>query len=278
MRVELITAPTVEPISLASAKTFMRVDPDLTDEDELIRDLITAAREQLEQETGRAFAVQTLLASFDGFPKDSFFTIATCAADFCGGRSNMMMPTGMNKRYQPMIIRFTWPVRQAGFYISGSWPSIHSAPGSVRVEYTAGYTATDGEGEEASEIIPSRARTMILYLAAHYYETPGRGGTGHNINRNTDDGEAPGGAVSDVLQRTYLWLIIAHRILRFQGKLYLMSFDTNTDFEEIAVLKEVATVRGKFTPITGRETMRAEKVDQEMRATFRGAVPAVVDE
>lgn len=65
-RLKLVTAPAEEPITLAEAKTHLRVDA--SDEDALITSLIVAARRAAEQRTGRALVTQTWEASCDEFP------------------------------------------------------------------------------------------------------------------------------------------------------------------------------------------------------------------
>jgi len=62
------TPPISEPISLADVKNFIRTIPDDDSEDEaIIIPLITAAREFLENATGRSLARQTLTASLQNF-------------------------------------------------------------------------------------------------------------------------------------------------------------------------------------------------------------------
>jgi uncharacterized phiE125 gp8 family phage protein len=53
----LIAGPGEEPVSLAEAKAFCRIDG--TDEDALVSALITAARLHVESITGRALLTQT---------------------------------------------------------------------------------------------------------------------------------------------------------------------------------------------------------------------------
>ncbi len=55
---KLKTAPAVEPISTSEAKLHLKLDSDTTD-DTLIAALITAAREIIENMTGRALINQT---------------------------------------------------------------------------------------------------------------------------------------------------------------------------------------------------------------------------
>lgn len=59
MRLELVTPPAAEPILRADAKLFLRVDSDIMVDDGLIDSLITTARMQAEEITGRALITQT---------------------------------------------------------------------------------------------------------------------------------------------------------------------------------------------------------------------------
>jgi uncharacterized phiE125 gp8 family phage protein len=63
LEIELITEPTVEPVTLEEAKSFCRIDG--TDDDAFIERLITACRKDAEQTTNRAFITQTIVAQWD---------------------------------------------------------------------------------------------------------------------------------------------------------------------------------------------------------------------
>lgn len=66
MATNLVTAPTVEPVSLEEAKTHLRVD--VTADDVLIGALVAAARQQAETITRRALCTQTWDYYLDAFP------------------------------------------------------------------------------------------------------------------------------------------------------------------------------------------------------------------
>lgn len=66
-RLRLVTDATAEPIQIGEAKQYCRVDQ--TDEDDLIRSLIVAARRYVEKETGLALRTQTWAAVYDRWPE-----------------------------------------------------------------------------------------------------------------------------------------------------------------------------------------------------------------
>jgi len=62
----IITPPICEPLSLADAKNHLRVD--FTDEDQVIQDFITQARDTIESYCRRVLVPQTWQMTMDGFP------------------------------------------------------------------------------------------------------------------------------------------------------------------------------------------------------------------
>ena len=70
----LVTAPSIEPITLAEAKTHLRVE--VTDDDDYIEDLlIPSARWQVEHATSRALINTVFDVTFDRFPEDRELTL-----------------------------------------------------------------------------------------------------------------------------------------------------------------------------------------------------------
>jgi len=68
MAFDIVTAAASEPITLAEAKNFLRVDH--SDDDDLINALITAARSMCEEYTRRILVTTTIDEYFDQFPKN----------------------------------------------------------------------------------------------------------------------------------------------------------------------------------------------------------------
>lgn len=62
----LLTGPAEEPVSLAEARAFLRLDG--TEEDGLVETLVAAARVHVETVTGRAMLAQTWRAVLDDWP------------------------------------------------------------------------------------------------------------------------------------------------------------------------------------------------------------------
>lgn len=171
MRIEVIIAPETEPISLDEAKQFCRIDTDLTDENDLISSLITAAREQIEVQTGRAFAVQTLRVTLDKFPTKSLsvvlprgplLEVVSVDYDDADGEEQTMDEADYTVHPYGML---------GAIQAVTSWPITSGAHGCVRITYSCGYSVPPtGEDEAESELIPARARTAILYMINHWYE------------------------------------------------------------------------------------------------------------
>ena len=74
-RLRLATDAASEPVTVADAKAYARVDDSA--DDTLIGTLITAARKRVEKETGLALMPQTWVAVFDRWPgaddRDGFY-------------------------------------------------------------------------------------------------------------------------------------------------------------------------------------------------------------
>ncbi|RRA48994.1 head-tail connector protein [Acidipila sp. EB88] len=185
---QLVTPPTVEPVTLELAKAHLRVD--ITDDDTLITAYISAARQYAERLTNRAFFNQTWRLSLDHFPvyrcggtlptrgRDDFYSgayynelairlpIPRCQSvasitylDVAGVQQTLspsayyVDTTSQPARIVPLPGAF-WPYTQD--YL----------PGSVQVTYVAG---SYGDGATVNTC-PQSVVLAILMLVGHFYD------------------------------------------------------------------------------------------------------------
>ena len=168
---QIVTAPVEEPISLADARLFLRVDDDFTKEDTLISSTISAARQDAETITRRALVTQSWKMVADRFPNPG---LVFGAATWFGpqwsnipGPLTMALPegktgyeiflpfpplasvdsikyidvNGVQQTLDPsayIVDTVSEPGRVTPAY-STSWPSIREQANAVEVAFTCGY-------------------------------------------------------------------------------------------------------------------------------------------
>src|SRR3990167_4943629 len=167
-KLTLSTAPTVEPVTRAEAKLWLRVDSDLTADDSLIDSLILSARQEVESYLFRRLVNSTWTLKFDAFPLggdrsilipypplssvSSFTYLAT------DGTSTAL--TGSGTDYS--VDTNSEPGRVYPAY-GTVWPATYAYPLSVTITYVAGYGA-------AASNVPDAIKTAIKIAVARMYE------------------------------------------------------------------------------------------------------------
>lgn len=150
MTLRVVTAATAEPVTLAEAKKYLRVD--VTDDDTLITALITAAREHVEHASGRSWATQTLELTFE---------------EFGGALELEQGPVTAITSIKYIDTSGVERTLGAGEYVLrgeivqevDAWPATYATEDAVKVRYTVGET-----------VIPQAVKTAILVMLAHLYE------------------------------------------------------------------------------------------------------------
>lgn len=158
MSYKIITAPVVEPVSLAEAKVHCRVD--VSDDDALITSLITAARESAEHETGRALCTQTRELVLDAFP-DAFVLRGAPVQSVVSIK--YLDSTGVEQTLDPADYILDND-SEPGFAVIGygkAWPESYATINAVRVRYVCGYGA-------ASDV-PASIKAWILLAVGTLY-------------------------------------------------------------------------------------------------------------
>jgi uncharacterized phiE125 gp8 family phage protein len=153
-----LTAPAVEPVTLAEAKAHLRVEHSA--DDTLISALIVAAREAAESRTGRALITQTWRSTHAEWPDDialprpplvSVQTVTYLDADgvrqTLAGSSYLVITDSLVGNILPAY--------------GASWPTARAEPGSIRIDYTAGY------GNAAA--VPQALKVWMLLVIGTWY-------------------------------------------------------------------------------------------------------------
>ena len=142
-------SPVVEPVSLSDMKNYLRVP--YTDDDTLIRDLITAARELCESFTSRAIVNTGYIQTLDSFP----YFVDTVMSQMAYPPSYYSLPRYSTTlwNYSQMIKLYVSPLQSVTriVYLSSADEQWHSLlpgtapwyPGQV---YASGAAAMDGNG------------------------------------------------------------------------------------------------------------------------------------
>lgn len=163
MKLELVTAPIVEPVSLDDMKDHLKVE--VVDDDDLITDLIVSARQKAEEITSRAFITETWKLHLDCFPREHWIEIPR----------PRLQSVAHVKYFDDDDAETTLAVsnyyvdkkREPGMVVlrnDASWPedTLRAANG-VEIQFVAGYGAT-------SAAVPETIRSWIKLEAANQYE------------------------------------------------------------------------------------------------------------
>lgn len=160
MGYRLITAPSADPVTLAEAKTHLRVDH--SDEDARIASLIKAAVSYLDGRSGilgRCLVTQTLELVLDQFPTREIELPLGPVASVTFIKyvdSNGAEQTFSAGSYTVDLSSLT-----ARAIPNTSWPATMAAANAVTVRYVAGTAAAS---------VPEAIRQAILLLVGHWYE------------------------------------------------------------------------------------------------------------
>ena len=211
-RLDLVTAPVIEPVTITEAKDYMRISDD--DDNALISNLIVAARTAAESYTRRAFITQTWKLLMDNWP-------ATRSNQWWDGVRQLPISEVKGQRFITMPLAplqsvttiitysdddtastFASSNYQVSAYsgdfanqgrvtlrTSGSgWPDFTRNADGIEITFVAGYGS-------ASSDVPYQIKQAILSEVAKLYE---------------DRGSCEGGACCDIAKR----LLDPFRVIR----------------------------------------------------------------
>jgi uncharacterized phiE125 gp8 family phage protein len=174
MSITTITPPASEPVSLAEAKLFLRVDHSA--EDDLITLLIVAAREAVEAAIGRALITRALITrrvreSLDIWVREA----AQGAVLGLGPVTNvvavrLLADNGSQSVLDPDRYRLDGNRDRPRLVFASGVPATLRQIGGIEIEYDCGYA------DEATDL-PVSLRLAIMQIVASLYELrQGEGG------------------------------------------------------------------------------------------------------
>jgi uncharacterized phiE125 gp8 family phage protein len=160
----LLSGPAVEPITLAEAKAYLRVEH--SDDDLVIAAFIAAARIHVETQTRRALITQTWRFVRDGWPGEGRLSISPtplqqilAARVYDSDGSTLSIDTQAfvaDKASAPAIVAFApW-----------SLPAPGRTVGGIEIDVRVGYG-------DAGANVPEPLRQALRLLVAHWYERRG---------------------------------------------------------------------------------------------------------
>lgn len=166
MKAELITAPAAEPVTLAEAKEWLRVDG--ADEDAAISRLVASAREALERATGRLMATQTWRLSLDAWPAPTgdltvmalpLAPVQTIAA------VRVFDHAGAAQTIAAAAYQLVGPADAARLLFKSAPAAPGRAVGGIEIECVAGYGAPSA--------VPASLRQAVVELVAQWFQQRG---------------------------------------------------------------------------------------------------------
>ena len=156
----LKTAPTSNPISLAEAKSFLRIDSDFDDDDTYITSLVRVATGVVEEFTRRRLITQTYNIFYDDFPPYIDLQIGDVASvtHIKYYDSDNVLQTLATDQYD-----VDTKIRPGRIYESetGNFPDTYDRPNAVEIEFIVGGLADD---------IPAPIIQAIYIIVGRYYE------------------------------------------------------------------------------------------------------------
>lgn len=176
MRLSIVTQPTVEPVTLAEMKQYLKIPLDIEDdqEDEDIESLITSAREAAEKHCKRAFITQQWDMIFDEFKADVEIPLGKLQTidEICYRDSAFEEHAITSTAY------FVDTISDPGmvYFKSSYGGAVTARVAGWRVRFTCGY------GDAATDL-PKTLITAIKRIAAYWYENR----EAHELPKNATD-------------------------------------------------------------------------------------------
>lgn len=160
----LLSAPAVEPVSLAEAKAYLRVEHD--DDDGVIAALVAGARVHVEAQTRRALIAQTWRLVRDAWPADGRIAVLPVPLrELSAARVYRLDGSAQSIDVEAFVADAASAPAVLSFG-PGALPAPGRAAAGIEIDIDVGY------GEAGSDV-PEPLRQATRVLVAHWYENRG---------------------------------------------------------------------------------------------------------
>lgn len=162
MSIVVVTPPASEPVSLAEAKLFLRVDH--AHEDDLIASMIAAGRDAVEAGCGRALLLRRVREKLDlwrqGAAGGAWLRLAPVAGVVA---LRVLAPNGAQSVVEPGRYRLEFARERPRLVFEPGFAATLRSAGELELEYEAGMAAEPSA-------LPSALRLATLQIVASLYE------------------------------------------------------------------------------------------------------------
>ena len=176
----VVTAPSVEPVDVDTAKRYLRVEVPV--EDDLIGTFIESARREVENKLDRSLINTTWRMTLDAFP-DGNGPILLPKVPVSTSSSNVSVTydsSGVSTVWASSnytVDYYSEPGRILPTY-GNVWPSPRDVPNAVTVQFVAGYGAT-------ADTVPAGIRAYMLRAIAEAFENREMAAVGTIVSPHT---------------------------------------------------------------------------------------------
>lgn len=168
MKYKVITPPTTEPITLAEARTHLRIEPFGSPlehpDDTYITTNITMAREFCEQYLERALSTQTIRMVVDNFNSEIYLPNAPIQSV---DSITYVDVNGVTQTLAPTVYELDAYDNKIRLQYGQVYPAVRSQEDAVTVTFTAGYT--NGTSPDTYPT-PAPIKAAMLLIIGNLYE------------------------------------------------------------------------------------------------------------
>lgn len=158
-----VSAPSVEPVTTAEAKTHCRVDH--SDDDDAMAAMVTAARQYVELYTGRYYVQRTLRADLPYFYTEILLpgpVVSISSVKYYDTESPSTLQTLAATNYA--LLRNVL-VKSYG----ATYPDVYPRGDAVQITFLAGHAPT-GSPEDYRASVPGPIKQAVLLMVGDMYE------------------------------------------------------------------------------------------------------------